>query len=137
MASNKYIKAFELTPLQEGMLLHSLEGSSGTYVEQLMYTFHGELDLVFFEKALTYLVDQHEVLRTIVLHDKLSSPKQVVLEKPLGINFAHKDISDLSVKSQNSHINDYLSNDRSRSFDVSREPLFRVQLFQLQKKQVI
>lgn len=47
----KVKKLFPLSPMQEGMLFHSLlDRESGAYFEQAMFTINGELDIEKFEK---------------------------------------------------------------------------------------
>ena len=70
--------AYPLTPLQEGMLFHTLaDAESGAYLDQLVFEVEG-LRLDVFEAAWRELVSRHAVLRTAVLWEGLPEPVQVV-----------------------------------------------------------
>ena len=56
---------YPLSPLQEGMLFHSLYApDSGVYVEQLSCALDGPLDQAAFARAWERVVERHAVLRT-------------------------------------------------------------------------
>ena len=56
---------YPLSPMQEGMLFHSLYGSdSGIYTTQLVCELNGHLNEDSFEMAWQAAVDAHAVLRT-------------------------------------------------------------------------
>src|SRR5437899_2562776 len=84
--------AYPLTPLQEGMLFHTLaDAGSGAYFDQLVFEVNG-LRLDLFERAWRELVTRHAVLRTAVLWDGLPEAVQVVArEAPRAIR--HEDWS--------------------------------------------
>ncbi len=57
---------YPLSPMQEGMLFHSLyEPESGVYFEQFSFTVHGNLDVSAFELAWRQVVERHPALRTL------------------------------------------------------------------------
>lgn len=65
----KVAKLYPLTPVQEGILFHSLfEERSEAYFCQFCISLHGLLDLGVLEKSLTVLIDRHEMLRTLISH---------------------------------------------------------------------
>ncbi|MBQ1507227.1 MAG: hypothetical protein IIZ36_02240, partial [Ruminococcus sp.] len=73
---------YELTPLQEGMLYHHLADPDSTaYILQNMYTVDFELHEDLLKKALELLSARYDVLRTVVLYQKIKAPKQIVLKK--------------------------------------------------------
>src|SRR5215211_5746287 len=56
---------YPLSPLQQGLLFHTLENpGSGAYVEQLSCALLGPLDLAAFGAAWQSVIDRHPVLRT-------------------------------------------------------------------------
>src|SRR5262249_60651125 len=70
--------AYPLTPLQEGMLFHTLaDAESGAYFDQLVFEV-GDLRLDVFERAWRELMARHAVRRTAVLWEGLPAPGQVV-----------------------------------------------------------
>jgi len=55
---------YPLSPMQQGMLFHSLFApASGVYIQQPNYELHGNLDISAFERA-WQVVDRHPILRT-------------------------------------------------------------------------
>src|SRR5687768_11042232 len=70
---------YPLSPMQEGMLFHSLlEPESDAYVNQLAVTLLGELDEAAFQQAWQYIVDRHEILRTLFIWEHRKRPLQAV-----------------------------------------------------------
>ncbi len=70
---------YELTPMQQGILLHSLHGGDGdTYISQLCYQIEGPLDVDALLTAWQQTVAAHPVLRTSFHWDDLDKPLQVV-----------------------------------------------------------
>ncbi|HEV2844239.1 MAG TPA: condensation domain-containing protein, partial [Thermoanaerobaculia bacterium] len=70
---------YPLTPLQGGMLFHSLMApESGVYVNQLTCALAADLDPGLFRQAWERIVERHTVLRTAFLWDGLDEPLQIV-----------------------------------------------------------
>src|ERR1043166_776394 len=70
---------YPLSPVQQGMLFHSLSvPETGMYVEQLVCTLHGDLDVATFERAWTAVLAQHSVLRTLFVWNRGEKPLQIV-----------------------------------------------------------
>lgn len=75
-------KIYNLTPMQEGMLFHSLlEKHSNSYFEQTIFSINGKLDLEVFEKSFNKLIERYDVFRTNFVHEKVKNPQQVVFKK--------------------------------------------------------
>ena len=73
---------YPLSPMQEGMLFHSLYAPQlEVYFEQFAYTLHGNLDVPAFKAAWQRVVAQHPVLRTLFMWENLERPLQVVLKQ--------------------------------------------------------
>ncbi|MCP4656408.1 MAG: non-ribosomal peptide synthetase, partial [bacterium] len=70
---------YELSPVQQGMLFHSLYApDSGVYVEQLSARLEGKLDAEVFARAWQQMVDRHAALRSSFHWEGLKRPVQVV-----------------------------------------------------------
>lgn len=70
---------YELSPLQQGMLFHTLlVPNSGVYFEQFCYTLQTQLDVSAFNKAWQRVLDRHPILRTSFYWENLDKPYQVV-----------------------------------------------------------
>jgi amino acid adenylation domain-containing protein/non-ribosomal peptide synthase protein (TIGR01720 family) len=124
---------YTLTPMQEGMLFHSLYDHSSTYFEQLSYRFHGELEPVFIEKSLNQLFSRHDILRTAFVHDLGKRPLQVVL-KDRQAEFTFKDIRQVGEgkgDASEEYIREFKDKDRARSFDLSKDVLIRLTVLQI------
>jgi hypothetical protein len=83
---------YPLSPMQEGMLFHSLyETGSTVYFEQISYRLHGELEISLVERSLNELFKRYDILRTMFIHEGLDRPLQVVLADR-RVEFYFKDI---------------------------------------------
>ena len=70
---------YELSPMQEGMLFHTLQApGAGVYVEQLVCTIGGAVDARLLVRAWQAVVDRHPVLRTAFVWEGLEKPMQAV-----------------------------------------------------------
>ena len=58
---------YRLSPMQEGILFHSLYApEDGVYFEQLSCRLAGALDVDAFRRAWQWVVDRHPILRTLL-----------------------------------------------------------------------
>ncbi|MCP4654215.1 MAG: hypothetical protein GY856_02230, partial [bacterium] len=65
MREDNVESVYELSPVQRGMLFHSLYApDSGVYVEQLSARLEGKLDAEVFARAWQQMVDRHAALRS-------------------------------------------------------------------------
>ena len=70
---------YALSPLQEGILFHSLYApESGVYVEQLSCALAGPLDVAAFARAWERVIERHAVLRTAFVWKSQKRPLQAV-----------------------------------------------------------
>jgi hypothetical protein len=124
-------KVYDLSPMQEGMLYHSLlEENTEAYFVQISFSIKGLLDIKVFEKAIKQLVQRHEILRTTFFYKNVKKPKQVVLNnKKAQINF--RDLSDLTEEESSNFIKSYFLDDRKHKFDLERDTLIRFTIFKL------
>ena len=82
---------YELSPLQEGILFHSLYNPKNTaYKTQFNMEFPDGLDLNAFRKAWEYVIKNHTILRTAFIHDQLNIPVQCVYKK-INFDYEHVD----------------------------------------------
>ena len=72
---------YALTPLQQGMLFHSLYSpSTGVYVEQRWCVIEGQLDVKAFQSAWNNVVNRHSILRSEFHWEETETPVQVVYD---------------------------------------------------------
>ncbi|WP_394751321.1 type I polyketide synthase [Spongiimicrobium salis] len=125
-----------LSPLQEGLLFHTMfKPDSDVYFEQLSCRIKGELDIEMFKKSFGLMSKRHAVLRTLFLSEMTSDAIQVVL-KEREVAFTYLDLRE---ESQASSVEDRLkvhkAKDRSRKFQLDKDKLLRIYLFQVGEKE--
>jgi amino acid adenylation domain-containing protein len=121
---------YPLSPMQQGMLFHSLYApNSGTYIIQVSYELHGNLDINAFERAWQHLVDRHTVLRTAFVWDNLAKPLQVVGKVKCPITYL--DWRHYSSTAQQQELTILLEKQRKQGFNLSKAPLMHITLIQL------
>ena len=119
---------YPLSPMQQGMLFHTVyERESGTYFEQSVFTLEGDLDIAILERAWKFVVDRHPILRSSFIWD-LEKPLQVV-HREVAINIHEQDWRNQPPDSHGRNLQDYLTDDRRRGFDLKTAPLIRLALF--------
>ncbi|MFI9379912.1 non-ribosomal peptide synthase/polyketide synthase [Kutzneria sp. NPDC052558] len=125
---------YPLTPLQAGMVFHSLvDGSSGAYFNQVQLRLTGIEDVVAFAKAWQRVVDRTPVLRSRIVWDGLAEPVQVVQrEVTLPVTILDWTADDLDDK-----LRELLDNDRAGGLDLAAAPLMRVTLAKLAADDVL
>ena len=118
---------YSLTPLQEGILFHSImnERSNSEYIVQQIIKFGGPLNIEYINSALEMLFEKHEILRTIFLYEKLSSPKQIVL-KHIKPQFSFYDFSLYDKQTKEKTFNELGKNEIDDGFMLSKGPLLKV-----------
>ncbi|MEO7156965.1 MAG: condensation domain-containing protein, partial [Vicinamibacterales bacterium] len=120
---------YELSPLQQGMLLHTLSApESGVYFEQYSATVRGTVDTSLLKRAWQAIVDRHPIFRTSFFWKDLEKPLQVV-NKDVILPIEEQDWSHLSEAERRDKLDVYLREDRARGFDLARAPLMRLALF--------
>src|SRR5215213_751153 len=121
---------YQLSPMQLGMLFHTLEDSeAGVYFEQSVFSIEGPLDTPAFERAWQAVIDRHSILRSAFLWHNLDTPVQVA-HRQLDITIDKQDWRDRPVQIQNQLLDEYLAVDRDRGVDVEQAPLIRLAVFQ-------
>ncbi len=119
---------YSLSPMQQGMLFHSLaEPDSTQYVEQTSCRLVGELNAPAFEQAWQKVIDRHSILRTAFVWRKIEQPVQVV-QRQVRLPFKLEDWSALGPARQEQALAEYLAADRMRPFDLTKAPLMRLAL---------
>jgi amino acid adenylation domain-containing protein/non-ribosomal peptide synthase protein (TIGR01720 family) len=132
MFAKKNVKnIYALTPMQEAMLFYALyDESSSAHFEQSYYHVTGRLNVQSFEAAWNQLADRHDVLRTLFVHKNVPQPLQIVLKKR-NIDFHFEDLRGRSPEDQEARCRDYRDKDIQKPFDLSKDVLMRLAVFQL------
>ena len=122
---------YPLSPLQQGLLFHSLlEPDSAAYFEQLRVTLNGRFDAHAFEAAWSGVVARHDILRTAFVHQSGADPLQVVL-RDVQLPWSLHDWRDLNHEQQQSKLDAFLEQDRSKGFELDQAPLMRISIVRL------
>lgn len=131
MSSKNIEAAYPLSPMQHGMLFHTLyEPESGMYFEQLSCTLDGHLNVLAFQQAWQQVVERHPVLRTAFVWNKIEKPLQVVGRR-VGLPWQQHDWRGLSAVDQQEKLEVFLKADREQGFQLSKAPLMRLTLIQM------
>ncbi|HEV7587815.1 MAG TPA: amino acid adenylation domain-containing protein, partial [Longimicrobium sp.] len=122
---------YPLTPLQEGLLYHSLQGAGHQeYQIQLALRLEGELDGDRFRRAWLRLVDRHAPLRTDFAWRDLARPLQRV-HRAVELPWVQEDWSARSDAKQEAALERFLEADHARGFALDEAPLLRFALFRV------
>ena len=122
---------YSLSPMQQGMLFHSLYSpDSGMYFEQLSCTLNGDLNVSAFQGAWQRVVERHPVLRTAFIWEGLDEALQVVRQQ-VKVPWEQHDWRAFSPIMQREQLKSFLQADRERGFDLSVAPLMRLTLLQV------
>lgn len=121
---------YPLSPMQQGMLFHSLaEPQSGMYVELSHVELTGGLDVDNFIKAWQKVVDHHPILRTSFVWEGLKEPVQVVRQK-VSLPFDKLDWRGKPASEQKQQLDELLQSARQKGFDLTQPPLMRFMIVQ-------
>ncbi|MCM2578009.1 non-ribosomal peptide synthetase [Streptomyces meridianus] len=125
-----------LTPMQQGMLFHSLlEPGSLSYFEQVMFVLDGVTDVDALARAWQQVADRTPVLRTSFAWEELDRPVQLVhREARFGVEI--RDLRDLPEAERRAALERFLAEDEARGVDLWRAPLSRVGLLRLSESRV-
>ncbi|MFE8600248.1 amino acid adenylation domain-containing protein [Archangium violaceum] len=124
---------YPLSPLQQGMLFHTLLApSAGFYFEQMSWAFHSPIELPVFRRAWDALVEQHAILRTGFFWEGLAEPLQVVYARA-ALPYEEHDWRGLSRGEQQEKLAAFIAADRARGFDLRRPPLIRLAVMRLEE----
>lgn len=120
---------YELSPMQQGILFHSLYSQSeGMYFHQLAWTFEGALNVDAFEQAWHRVVARHPVLRSSFHASELEKPLQVVRST---VELPWEELSWEGATELEERRSLFLQEDRSQGFELDEAPLMRCTLIHL------
>ncbi|HEY9404500.1 MAG TPA: amino acid adenylation domain-containing protein [Pyrinomonadaceae bacterium] len=122
---------YKLTPMQQGMLFHSLYGTeSDVYFRQLSCSMSGELNTAAFAQAWRQAVNRHSILRTSFHWENLETPVQVV-HRNVELPLEYHDWRGLSTDEQQKRLEQFFLTDEETKFNLSKAPLMRLGLIRL------
>jgi amino acid adenylation domain-containing protein/non-ribosomal peptide synthase protein (TIGR01720 family) len=126
-----------LTPLQAGMLFHSLlDTDSGTYLGQAGITLDGVAEPAALGRAWQQVIDQTPVLRASVAWEDVDEPVQVI-HRQVTMPVTHHDWRDLPGAEHDARLRRLLADDLAAGLDLTRAPLLRLVIVRLTSTRVL
>lgn len=114
-----------LTPLQSGLLFHTLsEPEAGYYWTQFSIDITGPTQAALFREAWQRAITRHASLRTAFSWENRERPLQIVC-KHADVPWTELDWSTYSREQQAARFEEFLRQDRSTSCDLRKPPLMR------------
>ncbi|HLJ34911.1 MAG TPA: amino acid adenylation domain-containing protein, partial [Ktedonobacteraceae bacterium] len=131
MTTENIENLYELSPMQRGMLFHTLYApDSGVYIGQFVCRLEGRLDPQLFYEVWQRTVLRHPPLRTAFLWMDVDEPLQVVY-RSVPSSWREENWHGLSESEQLNRLETLLANDRKQGFDLVQAPLMRLILLRL------
>src|SRR5262245_12651686 len=125
------LDAYDLTPLQAGMLFHTLYApASGTSFEQCCCLLEGPLEVAAVQGAWRTVIARHEMLRSECHWEELDHPVLVIYDAAEP-EWHIADWSERDVPAQDEAFAAWLAADRGRGFRLDQAPLARFALLRL------
>ncbi|UFZ03309.1 amino acid adenylation domain-containing protein [Bradyrhizobium ontarionense] len=119
---------YPLTPLQQGILFHTLMAPrDGLYIDQLAVELEtdGDFDLPAFAEAVGAAVGAIDVLRTAFVWEGQEGPLQLVLDHaPMTVG--QLDWRSLDETEAGDKLEAFLAEERNAGFDLAKPPLMRM-----------
>ncbi len=122
---------FPLSPMQQGMLFHTLyTPGEDIYTTQMSCTLEGDLNFPAWLRAWQQAVDRHAILRASFVWENLDEPLHVV-HKNISVTINRHDWRDLPAHAQETRWEEFIAAENKRGFDLSVAPLMRLALVRL------
>jgi amino acid adenylation domain-containing protein len=120
--------SFALSPLQQGMLVQSIDKQTeNCYVVQTVFAWQERISPEGFHAAWTELAFRHEVLRSLFRWKETGMPQQIVVP-PTAIAFEVKELSASGEQDKDAALLAFLDADLRRGFGLSDAPPWRITL---------
>ncbi|WP_434954333.1 amino acid adenylation domain-containing protein, partial [Paenibacillus polymyxa] len=117
---------YALTPMQKGMLFHSLmDAESGAYFEQTTFDLRGRFQADIFQDSLNQLAQRHEIFRANFISGWQDEPVQVIFRHK-DVGFRYEDVRHLDDQERDAYVQEFIRKDKAAGFDLSRDALMRV-----------
>ncbi|MBN2535370.1 MAG: amino acid adenylation domain-containing protein [Spirochaetales bacterium] len=122
---------YHLTPMQEGILFHYLVGKkTGAYNMQLVLEIEGTIDAEIVKKSYLRMLEDHEALRIMIVHENIKRPLQAILSERTG-EFLYKDFRNPAGDDTHTAVKEFLDSDWERGFNLGSDVLIRMSLLQV------
>jgi amino acid adenylation domain-containing protein len=119
---------YRLTPMQEGMLFHSVYGGGGgEYVVQMVSRVEGDVEVDRLERAWEEVIRRNEVLRTEFEWEGVEEAVQVVREE-VRMKIEYEDWRGEEREQQEKRLEEELKEERRRGIELGKGPLMRMRV---------
>lgn len=119
------------TPLQQGMLYHALlDDNPRLYLEQYGFSVSGAFDVARYRQAWETSLQHQAMLRASFHWEGLGKAYQVT-QRTVALPWHAHDLRDLAPSAQHSAIEALRQQRRQQGFDLSKAPLFALDILQL------
>lgn len=126
--NSKIEDIYPLSPMQQGMLFHSLlDSEKGVYIEQFCCNLNGKLDIELFKKAWIKTIQLNQVLRSAFITKKIKEPVQVVYREA-DLPFEVIDLTTKTSSFKKMFVDEIKNEEKLLGFDFSKAPLMRFKL---------
>ncbi|MHC1548037.1 amino acid adenylation domain-containing protein [Phyllobacterium sp. K27] len=119
---------YPATPVQQGLIFHSMLQGEGVYIYQLRLGLSGDLDRDALRNAWASAIARHDILRTHFEWRHGGEALQVV-HRSVPLPYAEHDWSAETAASYEEKLAAWRADDLARGFDLAEAPLMRVNLF--------
>ncbi|MBQ1117161.1 non-ribosomal peptide synthetase [Streptomyces sp. C3-3] len=118
-----------LSPLQEGLLFHSVysERSLDIYTARICLDLEGDLDVAAMRASVASLLERHPNLRAAFRYERLSRPVQLI-PREVTLPWQEFDLRDLPEEQQAARLEEHTAAESERTFDLTRPPLLHFTL---------
>ncbi|KEK20755.1 non-ribosomal peptide synthetase, partial [Bacillus gaemokensis] len=125
---------YPLTPMQKGMLFHSLLNSqSEAYFEQSTFDVQGNMNLKAFTQSLEQLVQRHAIFRTNFVSTGNDEPLQIVYRNR-KIDFHYEDLHEMEEPLREEWVEKNTNKDRERGFNLAEDALMRMTILRTEEQ---
>src|SRR5215213_5647040 len=123
MSKDQIEDIYPLSPMQEGMIFHTLYApESRVYFQQESYSLHGALNVDALKQAWQQVIARHPILRTSFVWERRDQPLQIVYRR-IELPWQQKDWRGLTPAEQQEQLKSFLEADQELGFDLSKTPL--------------
>ncbi|MEO6176440.1 MAG: condensation domain-containing protein, partial [Flavobacterium circumlabens] len=136
-SEGKIVSIYPMSDIELGMLFGSIATrNKGVYHDQFVFPLPtSQFDKESFSKALSILIEKHQILRTAYNIERYSSPVHLVYEK-IAVELAYEDLSTKNHKEIYAVINDFMIQERTHHSFVTAEPgLWRMKIYKTAEKE--
>jgi amino acid adenylation domain-containing protein/non-ribosomal peptide synthase protein (TIGR01720 family) len=126
-----------LTPLQLGILSHTLRDASGrSYLDLLTVTVEGELDVSAFRQAWESVLSRHPALRTSFAYRDVPVPMQVI-RRHVTLDWQVEDLRALGAEARSARLDAITRGELDTGMDLGCAPLMRLRLARIADQQQV